>query len=114
MWRSERVTSGSRRARRVRKPSGLRREPACACCDGHLTARGALPYVSSDMRSDSHIRRLDAWLRTAFLEHNTALEEAYFAAGVEFLDDPALAPHKQAVLREGAEVAGAIGGLPER
>lgn len=58
--------------------------------------------------------RLDAWLRTTFVEHNTALEEAYFAAGVEFLDDSALDAHKHAVLHEGAAHAAAIDGLPER
>jgi hypothetical protein len=62
----------------------------------------------------SSTARLDAWLRTAFVEHNTALEEAYFAAGAEFLDDPALEPHKRAVLEEGALHAGAIDALPER
>lgn len=60
------------------------------------------------------IARLDAWLRSTFVEHNTALEEAYFAAGVEFLDDPALDARKRIVLLEGAAHAGAIGGLPER
>ena len=60
------------------------------------------------------IARLDDWLRSAFLEHNTALEEAYFAAGAEFLDDPALEPHKRALLQEGAAHAGAIDALPER
>jgi hypothetical protein len=60
------------------------------------------------------VARLDAWLRTTFVEHNTALEEAYFAAGVEFLDDPALAPHKQVVLHDGAAHARAIDVLPER
>jgi hypothetical protein len=59
------------------------------------------------------IDRLDAWLRTTFVEHNTALEEAYFAAGVEFLDDPALGVHKGVVLREGAACAGALDDLPE-
>jgi monodechloroaminopyrrolnitrin synthase PrnB-like protein len=57
---------------------------------------------------------LDAWLRTAFVEHNTALEEAYFAAGVEFLAEPALEPRKQAILHEGAAHAGALDALPER
>lgn len=66
------------------------------------------------MRSDSHIVRLDGWLRTTFADHNTALEEAYFAAGVEFLDDPALDAHKRAVLHEGAAHAGAIDVLGER
>jgi hypothetical protein len=69
------------------------------------------------MRSDSHIGaaivHLDGWLRTTFAEHNTALEEAYFAAGVEFLDDPALDAHQQAVLHEGAAHAGAVDVLPE-
>lgn len=60
------------------------------------------------------IARLDAWLRTTFVEHNTALEEAYFAAGVEFLDDPALDAHKQVVLQEGAAYAGAVDAPPER
>jgi hypothetical protein len=60
------------------------------------------------------IARLDAWLRTTFVERNTALEEAYFAAGVEFLDDPALDAHKQVVLHEGAAQAGAIDAHPER
>jgi hypothetical protein len=60
------------------------------------------------------VARLDAWLRTTFVEHNTALEEAYFAAGVEFLDDPALDAHKQVVLHEGAAHAGAVDALPER
>jgi hypothetical protein len=60
------------------------------------------------------VARLDAWLRTTFVEHNTALEEAYFAAGVEFLDDPELEPRKRAVLQEGAAHAGAIDALPDR
>jgi hypothetical protein len=60
------------------------------------------------------VERLDAWLRTTFVEHNTALEEAYFAAGVEFLDEPELARHKLVVLREGAAHAGAVDALPDR
>ena len=55
---------------------------------------------------------LDRWLRTRFTELNTDLEEAYFAAGVEFLADPALEPAKRALLTEGAAVAGAITDLP--
>jgi hypothetical protein len=67
------------------------------------------------MRTDSHlIAALDRWLRMDFVEHNTALEEAYFAAGAEFLDDPALDGHKHALLREGAAHAGAIDTFPER
>ncbi len=72
------------------------------------------------MRTDSHIvsdaarARLDDWLRTTFVEHNTALEEAYFAAGTGFLDDPALDAHKQVLLTEGAARAGAVDELPER
>jgi hypothetical protein len=60
------------------------------------------------------VSRLDGWLRSTFVEHNTALEEAYFGGGVEFLDDPALDDHKRVVLREGAACAGAIDVLPER
>jgi len=58
--------------------------------------------------------RLDAWLRTTFVEHNTTLEETYFAAGVEFLDDPALDADKHVLLHEGAARAGAVDALPER
>jgi hypothetical protein len=60
------------------------------------------------------IARLDDWLRTAFVAHNTALEEAYFSARAEFLDDPALDEHKHRLLREGAARAGAIDELPEQ
>jgi hypothetical protein len=60
------------------------------------------------------IARLDAWLRTAFVEHNTALEEAYFAAGVEFLDDSTLDADKHALLHDGAAYAGAVDAFPER
>lgn len=60
------------------------------------------------------VARLDDWLRTTFVERNTVLEEAYFAAGLEFLDDPALDGHKEVVLREGAAHAGAIDVVPER
>jgi hypothetical protein len=63
---------------------------------------------------EATIERLDAWLRTTFVEHNTALEEAYFAADVEFLDDPALDAHKRVVLHEGAAHAGALEALPAR
>lgn len=55
---------------------------------------------------------LDRWLRTRFLELNTALEAAYDAAGTEFLDDPSLDPVKRALLVEGSAVAGAIDDLP--
>jgi hypothetical protein len=60
------------------------------------------------------IARLDDWLRTSFVEHNTLLEEAYFAAGVEVLDDPSLDSHKDAVLVDGAAHAGAIDAFPDR
>jgi hypothetical protein len=62
----------------------------------------------------SAIARLDGWLRTTFAEHNTALEEAYFAEGVEFLDDRTLDAHKRVVLHEGAAHATALDALPER
>ena len=41
-------------------------------------------------RSDTAVERLDECLRTTFVERNTVLEEAYFAAGVEFLGHPDL------------------------
>ncbi len=63
---------------------------------------------------NASVARLDAWLRSTFVEHNTALEEAYFGAGVEFLDDAALAAHKRVLLHDGAAHAGAIDVLPER
>ena len=58
------------------------------------------------------MHELDRWLRTRFTDLNTELENAYFAAGVEFLADPRLDPAKQALLHEGAAVAGAITDLP--
>ncbi len=58
--------------------------------------------------------RLDAWLRTTFVERNTALEEAYFAAGVDFLDDPALDADKRVILDEGAALAGSVDSFPDR
>lgn len=62
---------------------------------------------------NTSVARLDVWLRTTFAEHITALEEAYFAAGVEFLADPALDVHKHVVLHEGAAHVAAIETLPE-
>lgn len=63
---------------------------------------------------NASIARLDAWLRSTFVEHNTALEEAYYAAGVEFVHDPTLEPHARALLHEGATHAGAVDTFPER
>jgi monodechloroaminopyrrolnitrin synthase PrnB-like protein len=60
------------------------------------------------------VERLDEWLRTTFVERNTVLEEAYFAAGVEFLGDPDLDAGKQTLLHDGAALAGALDVLPER
>ena len=60
------------------------------------------------------IARLDDWLRGSFVEHNTMLEEAYFGAGVDLLDDPSLDRHKDAVLNDGAAHAGALAAFPER
>ncbi|MFN8619648.1 MAG: DUF1864 family protein [Chloroflexota bacterium] len=51
---------------------------------------------------------LDRWLRGRGADLDTELEEAYFAAGVEFLAEPGLEPAKQALLTEGAALAGAV------
>jgi hypothetical protein len=64
----------------------------------------ALPSAAMD--------ELDLWLRTDFQALNTDLEEAYFAAGTEFLDDPVLDPAKRRLVVEGSARAGAIEGLP--
>jgi hypothetical protein len=69
---------------------------------------GTMPW------GNARIARLDDWLRTTFVELNTRLEEAYFAAGAEFLDDPGLRSDKHQILTEGAEVAGGINDLPAR
>jgi Domain of unknown function (DUF1864) len=61
---------------------------------------------------DRRIAWLDDWLRSTFVELNTKLEEAYFAAGAEFLEDPALRSDKHRILTEGAAAAGAINDLP--
>ena len=61
----------------------------------------------------TRVAHLDAWLRTTFVEHNTALEDAYFAAGVEFLADPALDAHKHVLLHEGAANVASIAAVPE-
>jgi hypothetical protein len=58
------------------------------------------------------VNHLDEWLRTTFAERNTALEEAYFAAGVEFLADPELDVHKHVLLHEGAARVSSIEALP--
>lgn len=59
------------------------------------------------------VERLDGWLRTTFVELNTELEEAYFAAGVDLLDDPRLDALKERLLREGAEHASRVHAIPE-
>ncbi|HEY1177425.1 MAG TPA: monodechloroaminopyrrolnitrin synthase PrnB family protein, partial [Phytomonospora sp.] len=59
---------------------------------------------------DTPLAAYDAWLRTRFTDLNTALEEAYFAAG-----DDQITGHddaKDAILREGAALIAAIGDIP--
>lgn len=62
------------------------------------------------------VDRLDRWIRTEFVEYNTALEEAYFAERREIVHDrPELEKIKQAVVTEGGLLIGevsAAGPLP--
>jgi Domain of unknown function (DUF1864) len=59
----------------------------------------------------------DRWLDDEFVEHNTVLEEAYFAAHVEIVrGDPDLDARREAILFDGAKLAAAVldaGALPD-
>ncbi|RJL35796.1 monodechloroaminopyrrolnitrin synthase PrnB family protein [Bailinhaonella thermotolerans] len=70
--------------------------------------------ISSDGRTvipEGPAALYDQWIRREFVEYNTALEEAYFAAGRELVTGRRdLEEIKEALAREGAELIGRLAG----
>ncbi|MEV0404582.1 monodechloroaminopyrrolnitrin synthase PrnB family protein [Actinoallomurus sp. NPDC050550] len=59
---------------------------------------------------EAAINELDRWLRHEFVDLNTELEEAYFAARSEILDGPDLEKTKRAILEDGGTLIARIVG----
>ncbi|MEJ3652118.1 monodechloroaminopyrrolnitrin synthase PrnB family protein [Actinomycetes bacterium KLBMP 9759] len=58
------------------------------------------------------MERFDAWIRGEFIDLNTELEEAYFAAGASILRTDDLDRIKQTIAGDGAKLVGEITTLP--